>query len=72
MKILKDWINFAEEFEKHLGQSESKWRTKIDDLRHRTQIQLGLMELHKEITKPENSAEINDQIGYGHKDFDND
>ena len=82
MKILHDWIKFAEEFEMLLGQNESKWRGKVAILKAETQIQLGLVNLKKDIDKddidiilesePKNIGEISDQIGYGHKYFDND
>ncbi len=50
-EILQNWINFAEEFEKHLGQGESKWSTKIAVLKHKTIERLGLIKLYEEVEK---------------------
>ena len=118
MKILKDWIKFAEDMER-LIQPGSPISAQLTCLKSETQIQLGLCEIKKEIREdeitdkeireddnfpwtgineskevhdlriknykpitranpsddkdePKNSAELNDQIGYGHNDFDND
>ena len=102
MKILHDWIKFAEDMER-LIQPGSPLSKQLAELKGNTIRQLGLMELHKEINKcdidiikdidgpdsgdfieecikrgrdhneiPKNTGEISDQIGYGHKHFDND